>query len=115
MRLFRDKQPVKRRQPFFFRIGAKERKAMNVFKQFRGGDGLQKYMFYHNFKGGVCKTTICVEIAAALASSNGFKEKVLIIDLDPQTNAALSLMTENAWQDFAAKKGTLKGFFEACY
>jgi chromosome partitioning protein len=66
-------------------------------------------------KGGVGKTTLCVEIAAALASSNGFKEKVLIIDLDPQTNATLSLMTENIWRDFATTKGTLRDFFEACY
>jgi chromosome partitioning protein len=68
-----------------------------------------------NFKGGVGKTTLCVEIAAALASSNGFKEKVLIIDLDPQTNATLSIMTEKAWKDFATTRGTLKDFFEACY
>jgi len=68
-----------------------------------------------NFKGGVGKTTLCVEIAAALASSKGFKEKVLIIDLDPQTNATLSLMTEKAWEDHATKNGTLKDFFEACY
>jgi chromosome partitioning protein len=63
-----------------------------------------------NFKGGVGKTTLCVEIAVALVSSNGFKEKVLIIDLDPQTNATLSLMTENAWRDFATTKGTLRDF-----
>jgi chromosome partitioning protein len=68
-----------------------------------------------NFKGGVGKTTLCVEIAAALASLKGFKEKVLIIDLDPQTNATLSLMTEDAWKDFATTSGTLKDFFEACY
>lgn len=68
-----------------------------------------------NFKGGVGKTTLCVEIAAALASSNGFKEKVLIIDLDPQTNATLSLMTEKTWDDHATTKGTLRDFFEACY
>jgi hypothetical protein len=48
MRLHRDKQPVKRRKPFSFRIGAEFRKAVNVFKQFRGGYGLQKYMFYHD-------------------------------------------------------------------
>jgi chromosome partitioning protein len=68
-----------------------------------------------NFKGGVGKTTLCVEIAAALASSNGFKEKVLIVDLDPQTNATLSIMTEKDWEDYATNKGTLKDFFEACY
>jgi chromosome partitioning protein len=42
-----------------------------------------------NFKGGVGKTTLCVEIAASLAHK--FNERVLVIDLDPQTNATLSL------------------------
>jgi chromosome partitioning protein len=65
-----------------------------------------------NFKGGVGKTTLCVEIAAALASSNNFSEKVLIVDLDPQTNATLSLMTEKIWQDYAIKNGTLKNFLK---
>lgn len=68
-----------------------------------------------NFKGGVGKTTLCVEIAAALANSNGFNEKVLIIDLDPQTNATLSLMSEKEWEDHSTKNGTLRDFFEACY
>jgi chromosome partitioning protein len=68
-----------------------------------------------NFKGGVGKTTLCVEIAAALANSAGFNEKVLIIDLDPQTNATLSLMSEKDWEDHSTKNGTLRDFFEACY
>jgi chromosome partitioning protein len=68
-----------------------------------------------NFKGGVGKTTLCVEIAAALAKSNGsFREKVLIIDLDPQTNATLSLMSEPEWLAHSERNGTLLNFFEAC-
>lgn len=67
-----------------------------------------------NFKGGVGKTTLCVEIAASLASPK-FNEKVLIVDLDPQTNATLSLMTERDWVEHAESKGTLRNFFEACY
>ncbi len=66
-----------------------------------------------NFKGGVGKTTLCVEIAASLAQK--FNEKVLIVDLDPQTNATLSLMTEKEWEDHTAQNGTLRDFFEACY
>ncbi len=66
-----------------------------------------------NFKGGVGKTTLCVEIGASLAHK--FNEKVLVVDLDPQTNATLSLMTEKDWKDHAAQKGTLRDFFEACY
>jgi len=66
-----------------------------------------------NFKGGVGKTTLCVEIAASLAHK--FDERVLIVDLDPQTNATLSLMTEAAWQAHAGANGTLANFFDACY
>lgn len=66
-----------------------------------------------NFKGGVGKTTLCVEIAASLAHK--FNERVLIVDLDPQTNATLSLMTEKAWQEHASTNGTLANFFDACY
>jgi len=66
-----------------------------------------------NFKGGVGKTTLCVEIAASLAQK--FNEKVLIVDLDPQTNATLSLMTEKDWEEHSSTRGTLFNFFEACY
>lgn len=66
-----------------------------------------------NFKGGVGKTTLCVEIAAALAHK--FNEKVLIVDLDPQTNATLSLMSIRDWQSHSNENGTLRDFFDACY
>lgn len=66
-----------------------------------------------NFKGGVGKTTLCVEIAASLASK--FDERVLIVDVDPQTNATLSLMQEQDWEEHANTKGTLKDFFQSCY
>lgn len=49
-----------------------------------------------NMKGGVAKTTSTVEIAAILAKEHN--KKVLVIDLDPQTNATLSLITLEQWE-----------------
>jgi chromosome partitioning protein len=74
---------------------------------------MAKAVSFINFKGGVGKTTLCVETAASLVGR--FNAKVLLIDLDPQTNATLSLMYEKEWETHASKKGTLREFFAACY
>lgn len=65
-----------------------------------------------NFKGGVGKTTLCVETAASLVKNQG--AKVLLVDLDPQTNATFSLFDEQEWEAASHDKGTLKDFFSAC-
>lgn len=43
-----------------------------------------------NMKGGVCKTSLCKEIALYL--SDVFQNKVLVIDVDPQSNCTQSFL-----------------------
>ena len=62
-----------------------------------------------NYKGGVGKTTIAVETAATLANKYGFK--VLVVELDPQTNASFYLVTEEEWENWANSTGSLKDIF----
>ncbi len=64
-----------------------------------------------NFKGGVGKTTLSVEVAASLYKK--FNSRVLMIDLDPQSNCTLYWMTEKDWEEHIEEKGSLLNFFEA--
>lgn len=57
-----------------------------------------------NMKGGVGKTTSVVEIATLLATEHD--KKVLVIDLDPQTNATLSFINLDTWESIK-DKGTI--------
>lgn len=65
-----------------------------------------------NFKGGVGKTTLSVELAASLYKR--FNSRVLMVDLDPQSNSTLYWLNEADWENHINSKGTLLSFFEAC-
>lgn len=58
--------------------------------------GTMTIISFINMKGGVGKTTTVVEIATILAKEHN--KNVLIIDLDPQTNATFSLMGIETWE-----------------
>ena len=49
-----------------------------------------------NLKGGVGKTTITLALAHFLALEH--RKRVLVIDLDPQTNATVCLIPEMEWK-----------------
>jgi chromosome partitioning protein len=63
-----------------------------------------------NLKGGVGKTAISVNFAAYCGSKN---LKVLLVDLDPQTNATFSCMSVEKWQEHAAKKESVANLLGA--
>lgn len=63
-----------------------------------------------NLKGGVAKTTTTVAMAEVLSSNNG--KRVLVIDLDPQTNATLMLIGEDRWFELNSKEHTLARLFK---
>jgi len=62
-----------------------------------------------NLKGGVAKTTTTVGLAYVLSIVH--KKKVLVVDLDPQTNATVMLIGDTKWGELNNKGYTLATLF----
>ena len=62
-----------------------------------------------NLKGGVAKTTTTVAVAQLLDVE--FRKKVLVIDLDPQTNATMMLIGDRKWRELNEKGNTIAQLF----
>lgn len=63
-----------------------------------------------NLKGGVGKTTTTVAVAEVLSAE--FGKRVLVIDLDPQTNATVMLIGEQRWKALNDQQRTLARLFQ---
>ncbi len=62
-----------------------------------------------NLKGGVAKTTTAIQLAECIAATG--KKRVLVIDLDPQTNATVALISEEKWDELNVNKQTIFHLF----
>jgi chromosome partitioning protein len=63
-----------------------------------------------NLKGGVSKTTLTVALAETYSAV--FGKRVLLIDLDPQTNATTMVIGEEKWHELNAHEHTLARLFK---
>ena len=63
-----------------------------------------------NYKGGVGKTTVTANLASEMANR---KKRVLIIDLDPQTNLTFSYIKVEKWSSDYEKNRTIKYWFDS--
>ncbi|MGE3249624.1 MAG: ParA family protein [Hyphomonadaceae bacterium] len=64
-----------------------------------------------NMKGGVGKSTTSVSLAETLAVHH--RRRVLLIDLDPQTNASIMMAGPEKWNELREAERTLDFYFEA--
>ena len=63
-----------------------------------------------NYKGGVAKTTTTYHIGCSLAQH--FNKKVLLVDIDPQTNLTFLCASIEEWSKFKNKTGTIATLYQ---
>lgn len=83
-------------------------KIENWVNSFKGEE--THVLSFINLKGGVGKTTTAVAVAEMLAQDE--RKHVLLIDLDPQTNATVSLISEERWAEMDKEGRTIAQLFK---
>jgi chromosome partitioning protein len=61
-------------------------------------------------KGGVGKSTTVASLAETLAADGGLR--VLVVDLDPQSNVSMMLAGQDRWAELRSRGQTLDAYFE---
>ena len=69
---------------------------------------MPKVLSFINYKGGVGKTTSAYHVACSLAQHHA--QRVLMIDIDPQTNLTFLCATPEDWRR-KAQRGTIKNLY----
>lgn len=64
---------------------------------------MARILSFINYKGGVGKTTTTYHIGCALA--NYHDKRVLLVDIDPQTNLTFLCAIESRWQSYKNRGG----------
>ncbi|EIF6298064.1 ParA family protein [Clostridium perfringens] len=65
---------------------------------------------FFNNKGGVGKTTTIVNLASYLSIYKN--KKILLVDLDPQSNSTQIIIPEDEWRDFYGPESTKKTIYD---
>ena len=71
---------------------------------------MPKVVSFINYKGGVGKTTSAYHVACSLAQHR--RQRVLMIDIDPQTNLTFLCADVQRWQRRKSRTGTIKNLYD---
>ena len=71
---------------------------------------MARVVSFINYKGGVGKTTSAYHVSCSLAQHH--RQRVLMIDIDPQTNLTFLCAEYDKWQRYKRNVGTIKNLYD---